>query len=63
MNRDKLLSDFNLPENTDLRKGVLIYSGSVPAEDFKTDENVKLLMKKLDVKLFFIGDSNMQNNN
>jgi hypothetical protein len=53
VDKERLLKSFGLPDDTELRKAVLVYEGSQPYRDFQqSDTAVRQLMRELGVDFF-----------
>ncbi|MBP6739715.1 MAG: hypothetical protein KA146_06975 [Leptospiraceae bacterium] len=63
LNRSKLRKDFNFPENTTLKKAVLVNINGAQHEEYKNNPNIRNLMEKLDVQIFLyeIMDGTIEN--
>jgi hypothetical protein len=59
--KEQFLKDFKVPEDTRIRRALLVFEDSTPYRDFMCEKqvNVRALMKKLEVDLYVLrGDGN-----
>lgn len=54
VDKKKLCCDFGYPENTAIRKAVLVFSGGAQHNEYEQNPNTRKLMKKLDVGIYLI---------
>lgn len=54
LHKQNFLVSYKLPENAQIRLGVLLYRDSAPAKELQSDTNIALLMRRLSVRAYFI---------
>ncbi|MDR3331319.1 MAG: hypothetical protein LBT08_01710 [Synergistaceae bacterium] len=56
VDKDKLRRDFNLSENANIRKAILVFEGTTPYDDFmdSSQDKITTLMKKLEIDLYVL---------